>query len=103
VLDALDLLQGFIDGRFVGQQGVGDIEVAFLFGANGRHAIQRALLHPSTDRRLLVLASCAFRDSDSTIFLTTLIRTRARFLPAGRNAVINGALIDKNARIGDGL
>lgn len=63
MLDALDLLQGFIDGRFVGQQGVGDIEVAFLFGANGRHAIQRALLHPSTDRRLLVLASCAFRDS----------------------------------------
>ena len=44
-------------------------------------------------------------DSDSTIFLTTLIRftTQARFLPAGRNAVINGALIDKNARIGDGL
>jgi hypothetical protein len=30
VLDALDLLQGFIDGGFVGQQGVGDIEVAFL-------------------------------------------------------------------------
>ena len=44
VLDALDLLQGLIDGGFVGQQGVGDIEVAFLFGTNGRHAIQRALI-----------------------------------------------------------
>ncbi len=44
VLDALDLLQGLVDGGFVGQQGIGDVELAFLFGGNGRHAVQRALI-----------------------------------------------------------
>ena len=44
LLDALDLLQGLVDCGFVGQQGVGDIELALLFGANGRHAVQRALI-----------------------------------------------------------
>ena len=42
VLDALDLLQGLVDGSFVGQQGISDVELAFLFGGNGRHAVQRA-------------------------------------------------------------
>jgi len=44
VLDALDLLQGLVDGSFVGQQGISDVELAFLFGGNGRHAVQRALI-----------------------------------------------------------
>jgi hypothetical protein len=44
VLDALDLLQGLVDGGFVGQQGIGDVELAFLFGGNGRHPVQRALI-----------------------------------------------------------
>ena len=64
-----------------------------------------ALTHKAIDNQLpgSRIFVIVILDSDSTIFLTMLIRTRARFLPAGRNAVINGALIDKNARIGDGL
>ena len=42
--DAFDLLQRFVDGRFVGQQGVCDVEVALFFGANSRYSIQCALI-----------------------------------------------------------
>ena len=44
VKDALHLLQRFVDGRLVGQQGVCDVEVALFFGANSRHSIQCALI-----------------------------------------------------------
>jgi hypothetical protein len=44
VKDAFHLLQRFIDVRFVGQQGVCDVEVALFFGANSRYSIQCALI-----------------------------------------------------------
>jgi len=44
VLDLLDLLQGAVDGGFIGQKRVGDIEVALLFGTNRRYAVQRTLI-----------------------------------------------------------
>ena len=44
VKDALDLLKRFVDGRFVGQQGVCDVEVALFFRTNRRYSIQGALI-----------------------------------------------------------
>ena len=42
--DALDLLKRFVDGRFVGQQGICDVEVALFFRTNRRSSIQGALI-----------------------------------------------------------
>src|SRR5262245_16869372 len=40
----LDLLEAIVDGSFVGQERVGDIEMALLFGANRRYSVQRTLI-----------------------------------------------------------
>src|SRR5262249_2309472 len=44
VLDFLDLLEAIVDASFVGQERVGDIEMALLFGANRRYSVQRTLI-----------------------------------------------------------
>ena len=44
MLDFLHLLKGTVDGGFIAEKRVGDVEVALLFGTNRRHAIQRTLI-----------------------------------------------------------
>jgi hypothetical protein len=46
VLDFLHFLQRAVDGGFVGQKCVGDVEVALFFGADRWHPVQGALIAP---------------------------------------------------------
>ena len=44
MLDFLHLLQGTVDGGFIAEKHVFEVEVALIFVTNSRHAIQRTLI-----------------------------------------------------------